>query len=378
MTAAQSHVLLRLAECRTGALGGRVHRCARCGDEQILYNSCRDRHCPTCLAPRSAEWLEERQGELLPTHYFHVVFTLPKEVAALALANKRVVYGILFKSAVKTLRKLAGARLGLQVGGLAVLHTWSQTLEHHPHVHCVVVGGGPSLDGARWVKSRPRFFLPVRVVSRYYRGAFLRALERARARGKLEFGRATTGLDDDRQWARWMAAVRRHEWVVYSKPPFGSPERVLKYLARYTHRVALSNHRLVAMTEETVSFRYRDRRNADAQRTMTLAAPEFLRRFLLHVLPRGFVRIRHFGFLAIRNRSDNIARCRELLGVPATWAPAPEPDACGHGDRARPAEGATKLPAGRACPKCGGQDWWLEPLPPPSSSGRAVEPRDTS
>jgi hypothetical protein len=317
MSPAQRRVLDDLGSCRTSLLGGHVYRCAEFGDEQTAYNSCRNRHCPVCLAHRSAQWLEARSRELLPTPYFHVVFTVPKPIAELGLGNKRVVYDILFKSAMRTLRTIAAdpKHLGARIGGMMVLHLWNQQLLAHPHVHCVIPGGGLSPDG-RWIWARPKFFLPVSVLSAYFRGAFLAALIRARARGQLLFGGATSALANDRSFVSWVAALAKKEWVVYAKRPFGSPQRVLKYLAQYTHRVAISNRRLVALEDGRVSFRYRDAKRGDSIRVMTISALEFLRRFLLHVHPKRFVRIRHFGFLAARDRGEHLKKCRELLGTP--------------------------------------------------------------
>jgi hypothetical protein len=323
ISTAHAHVIKDLVSCRTSALGGHADQCQECGLERISYNSCRNRHCPKCLAHRSAAWLDARREELLPVRYFHVVFTVPREVAALALGNKSAMYGLLFRAVTKTLKVIARDRLQARVGGLAVLHTWSQALEHHPHVHCVIPGGGISFDGTRWISSRPNFFLPIRVLSRYFRGAFLRGLDQLRAKRELRFGGSTTELAEDAAYARWRAAMASKEWVVYSKAPFGSPERVLKYLARYTHRVAISDRRIVEISDGRVSFRYRDAKRGDANRIMTLEGPEFVRRFLLHVQPKRFVRIRHFGFLGIRDRAANLAKCRELVG-PAPLDRLPE------------------------------------------------------
>jgi len=286
VTKAQRITIDRLATCRTAALGGHIYRCDACGFERIGYNSCRNRHCPGCLAYRSAKWLADRVEELLPVPYFHVVFTVPETVAALALGNKEVVYGILFKAAGRALVEVAKTRLDAQIGALAVLHTWSQTLTHHPHVHCVAPGGGLSADRSRWIRSKPNFLLPVRVLSKVFRGKFLDGLRRAHAKGELRFGGSTSRLADPAEFERWVWGLRKTDWVVYAKKPFGSPEQVLKYLARYTHRVAISNRRLVAMTETTVTLRHRDRDAPDRTRSLTLKAGEFVRRFLLHVLER--------------------------------------------------------------------------------------------
>ena len=313
---AQRRVLRDLAACRTSAIGGHIYECDTCGEQRIGYNSCCNRHCPTCLGQRSAKWLEARLQELLPVEYSHVVFTVPDEVAALALGNKKVVYSLIFSAAAQTLKTIASnpRHLGAEIGFFAVLHTWSQTLQHHPHIHCVVPAGGLSSDGSRWIPSKPRFFLPVRVLSRLFRGKLLDGLKQAACNGELRFGGSTEHLADQPTFARWLASLFKQDWVVYCKPPFGSPEQTLKYLARYTHRVAISNQRLVSMDERRVTFRYRDWSRGDKTRMMTLDTSEFLRRFLLHVLPKGFVRIRYFGFLANGHRKKKLARCRELLG----------------------------------------------------------------
>jgi len=328
VTVAQRAVLAALGRCRTAALGGHVYRCDHCGAERIAYNACRDRHCPSCLGHKRASWLRARTAELLPVPYFHVVFTVPEEIAALALGNKKVVYAILFRAVAETLRCLADdpRHLGAEIGFLAVLHTWTQTLLHHPHVHCVVPGGGLAHDGEQWIPSRQRFFLPVKVVSRLFRGKFLALLKEAAERGQLRFAGATAELAGADARAVFLRDMHRKEWVVYAKPPFGSPELVLKYLARYTHRVAISNARIAGVEEAGVTFRYRDRKHGNIERTMTLSGVEFLRRFLLHVLPKGFVHIRYFGFLAPRARTK-LAHCRALLhaatATPSTVAPPP-------------------------------------------------------
>jgi len=279
------------------------------------------------LGHKSAEWLTARTEDLLPVPYFHVVFTVPEEVSAIALGNKKILYGILFQATTETLAQIAQdpRHLGAQIGFVAVLHTWTQTLLHHPHIHCVVPGGGLSMDGTQWIPSREDFFLPVRVLSRLFRGKFLALMGQALARGELNFGGSTASLKDPMAWDEFLKEMRKKEWVVYAKPPFGSPEHVLKYLARYTHRVAISNRRIVSMTDKQVSFRYRDRTQGDITRTMTLDGVEFLRRFLLHILPKRFVRIRHCGFLANRARKNKLALCRSLLNAkPLRVASAPE------------------------------------------------------
>jgi Putative transposase/Transposase zinc-binding domain len=311
----QRRILRDLASCQTAALGGHKYRCDRCGHEKIAYNSCRNRHCPKCGASARAQWLEDRQRDLLSVPYFHVVFTLPEAVGPIALQNKRLVYGLLFRAVAETLLTIARdpRHLGAEIGGLAVLHTWGQNLHHHPHVHCVVPGGGLSLDGRRWVPCRQNFFLPVRVLSRYFRRQFLVLLAQAHHAGKFTFHGDIEPLSDTQNWSRWLAEQRAREWVVYAKPPFGGPDRVLKYLARYTHRVAISNQRLLSFENDQVTFLWKDYAQGNRQSTMTLDAVEFIRRFLLHALPKGFQRIRHFGFLANRVRTEKLGLCRNLL-----------------------------------------------------------------
>lgn len=311
---AQRAVLDTLGRCHTAVLGGHLYRCDACGDEVPAYNGCGNRHCPSCLGHKSAQWLRDRAEELLPVPYFHVVFTVPTEVAALGLGNKKVVYQILLRAASETLLEVAAnpEHLGADIGFLAILHTWTQTLLHHPHVHCIVPAGGLSADGSRWVPSRDNYFLPVRVLSSLFRGKFLDLLQRAKQSGELRFGGATSDLSTADGFAAFLKSQRERSWVVYAKAPFGSPEQVLKYLARYTHRVAISDRRIQSMDEHGVTFRYRDN-GGGGQRSMTLDGPEFLRRFLLHVLPKGFVRIRYFGLLANRHRAQNLERCRTLL-----------------------------------------------------------------
>jgi hypothetical protein len=315
ITRAEARVLAVLAACRTAALGGHRERCAHCGHSRVAYNSCRNRHCPKCQGAARAKWLEARRAELLPVQYFHVVFTLPHTIAPLALANKSLVYGLLFRAAWETLREVAAdpKHLGAAVGMLAVLHTWGQRLEHHPHLHCVVPGGGLSADGVRWVSCRPGFFLPVRVLSRLFRGKFLAALRGAFERGELVFSGPLAPLADPVAWRKFLSAAYATEWVVYAKPPFGGPEQVLKYLARYTHRVAISNHRLVRLENGQVTFRFKNYAQQSRWQMQTLSAVSFLRRFLLHLLPRGFVRIRSYGLLAPRDRRVRLEHCRRLL-----------------------------------------------------------------
>jgi hypothetical protein len=304
-----------IAVCRTAALGGWVRRCPRCHHQEISYRSCRNRHCPKCQGKSRAEWLQARADDLLPVPYHHVVFTLPQPLGPIALQNQRTVYGILFRAVSETLHTIARdpRHLGARIGFLAVLHTWGQNLMHHPHLHCVVPAGGLSPHENRWIACHPGFLLSVRVLSRFFRGRFLRLLEDAHQHGKLAFHGRLQCLSDPAGWEDLLAGLWRTEWVVYSKPPFGGPEQALKYLARYTHRVAISNRRLISFEGGRVTFRWKDYRRGGRLRTLTLEAAEFIRRFLLHVLPKGFVRIRSFGFLANRCRKEKLALCRRLL-----------------------------------------------------------------
>ncbi len=344
LTPAQHAVLSTLGRCHTAALGGHLYRCDTCGAEHTAYNACGNRHCPSCLGHKSAAWLEDRETELLPVPYFHVVFTVPAEVAALALGNKKVVYTILFRAASETLLEVAAnpEHLGASIGFLAILHTWTQTMLYHPHIHCIVPGGGISPDGTRWVRSRDDFFLPIRVLSSLFRGKFLAYLDEAARAGTLQFAGATAPLATLSGFAAFLGEQRAKEWVVYAKPPFGSPEQVLKYLARYTHRVAISDRRILRIDDAGVTFHYRDNARG-GKRVMTLGGVEFLRRFLLHVMPTGFVRIRYFGLYGSRCRAKNLERCRALIAAepgvtPAPSAPpAPKPE---QDDRNR-------------CPSCG-------------------------
>ena len=315
-TAGHKRVLRDICQCRTASLGGHKEQCDTCGHEIISYNSCRNRHCPKCQASARAEWLDARAADLLEAPYFHMVFTLPEQLGHLALQNKRLIYGILFRAASQTLLTIARdpRRLGAHIGFLMILHTWGQTLTHHPHVHTLLPGGGLSADGARWVSCRERFFLPVRVLSARFRNTFLSLLSDAFQAGDISFHGRLTPLGQPERWAQLISALREIDWVVYAKPPFGGPELVLKYLARYTHRVAISNRRLVSIRDGSVTFHWKDYTHQGRQRTMTLEAVEFIRRFLLHVLPKGFVHIRQYGFLANRVRSKNLALCRKLLG----------------------------------------------------------------
>jgi len=317
MSSMQRRVMRAIEICRTAVLGGHVEECDRRGHRRIRYNSRGNRHCNKCQSLARARWLEKHRAQLLPVPYFHVVFTVPGPIASLALHNKRVGYGILFHAAARALRRIAvdPSHLGAKVGFLAVLHSWGQNLQHHPHVHCIVPGGGLSLDGRRWVSCRPNFFLPVRALSRLFRGVFLHCLQQAHAAGKLEFRGSLERFGAPGAFAALMKTCRRMEWIVYAKPPFGGPEQVLDYVGRYTHRVAISNERLIRLEDGRVTFRWKDYRAGNKQKLMTLDAGEFIRRYLLHVLPRGFVRIRHFGWLANTHREQKLALCRKLLGV---------------------------------------------------------------
>jgi hypothetical protein len=347
----ERRVMSAIELCRTAALGGHVEACADCGLIRCAYNSCRNRHCPKCQGQARLEWLAARQAELLPVPYFHVVFTLPAPLAEIAFQNKERVYAILFRTAAETLRTIAAdpKHLGAEIGFIAVLHTWGQNLHHHPHLHCVVPGGGPSLDGTRWIGCRKDFFLPVHVLSRLFRRLFLAELRAAFEAGELGFFGELAGLAKPSAFTRRLAELRRLEWIVYAKPPFGSPERVLAYLGRYTHRVAIANSRLVSLTDEQVAFRWKDYRQHGKAKVMTLAAHEFMRRFLLHTLPDGFHRIRQYGFLANRQRAAKLALCRKLLEAASSQPPpAIEP--------------AAPLPPD-PCPGCGGLMIRLGTLP---------------
>ena len=310
-------VLLAIARCRTAALGGHLDECARCGHRAISYNSCRNRHCPKCQTGARERWIGARQRELLPTHYVHVVFTLPRELVPLALQNKKVVYDHLFRASAETLLEVAHdpRHLGAEIGFFSVLHTWNQKLGLHPHVHCVIPAGGLSPDHTHWIRSPLRFFLPVKVLSRVFRGKFVAGLKRALQDGQLHFHGNLALLAQPKIFAAWLRPLFRKDWVVYAKPPFGGPQHVLQYLGRYTHRVAISNHRLVSFADGKVTFRWRDSAHNNEQKLLTLSLDEFLRRFLLHVLPQGFVRIRNFGFLANRRRATRLPLCFHLLGA---------------------------------------------------------------
>jgi hypothetical protein len=325
---AQLKVMSAIEQCRSAALGGHVLLCGSCQQPQITYNSCRNRHCPKCQGSAALRWLEDRQADLLPVEYYHVVFTLPSSIAAIGYYNKELIYGLLFEIAAQTLRTIAAdpKHLGARIGATLVLHTWGSALTHHPHVHGIVPGGGLAVDADRWVGCRPGFFLSVRVLSRLFRRLFLQALVQAHELGQLQFFGEHRDLADPALFAQWLVPLRSTEWVVYAKKPFAGPEAVLAYLSRYTHRVAISNRRLVAFDERGVTFRWKDYRAKGRTRykTMTLSAIEFMRRFLLHVLPAGFHRIRHYGLLANTGRKHNLAVVRELLHVPAPPATEPE------------------------------------------------------
>jgi len=315
----QLKVMSAIEQCRSAALGGHVLRCPACGEVEIAYNSCRNRHCPKCQGRAARRWLEDRQADLLPVPYYHVVFTLPAPISGFAFHNKAVLYNVLFEVAAETLRTIAAdpKHLGAQIGLTLVLHTWGSALTHHPHVHGIVPGGGLSPDGTHWIPCKPGFFLPVRVLSRLFRRRFLEELQQAHRSGQLQFFGEYAGLADATAFADWLAPMRKCEWVVYAKRPFAGPAAVLAYLSRYTHRVAISNQRLLSMDDRGVTFRWKDYRAKDGMRlkTMTLEPDEFMRRFLLHVLPSGFHRIRHYGLLANAGRRGDLARMRELLHV---------------------------------------------------------------
>ncbi len=369
LSLAQLKVMAAIESCRTAALGGHIEACQDCGHWRIAYNPCRNRHCPKCQGAAARAWLEEREADLLPVGYFHVVFTLPAEVADIAWQNKALVYDLLFKAAAQTMLTIAAdpRHLGARIGITAVLHTWGSAMMHHSHVHMIVPGGGIAPRGTQWISSRPAFLLPARVLGKLFRRLFLTRLNVLHDAGKLAFFGSIAHLSDRSAFQRHLRPARGKRWVVYAKPPFAGPQAVLAYLSRYTHRVAISNPRLVRFDEAGVAFRYKDyRRNGpDRQRVMTLTANEFIRRFLLHVLPRGFHRIRHYGLLASAARHDNLALARRLLAVtPEAEEPEPEaePDTCA------------------PCPCCGGRmivietfPRWSQPRAPPSPSPQIRE-----
>jgi hypothetical protein len=347
----QLKVMSAIERCRTAALGGHVARCEECAHTLIAYNSCRNRHCPKCQGNAAREWLAEREAELLPVPYFHVVFTLPGPIADIAYQNKAVIYDLLFRAAAETTLTIAAdpKHLGASIGITAVLHTWGSALTHHPHVHMIVPGGGISVDGQRWIACRSTFFLPVRVLSRLFRRLLLNMLTTAHQNGRLAFFGKHIALADRKAFAAFLAPLRKAEWVVYAKQPFAGPQSVLAYLSRYTHRVAISNRRLISADERAVTFKWKDYRieGPGRYKTMTLPTHQFIRRFLMHVLPKGVHRIRHYGFLANTNRATNIARARELLLAAPSPVKESEPVAASATDEPR------VLP--QPCPSCGGR-----------------------
>ena len=362
----QLKVMSAIERCRTAALGGHVARCenAACGHTEIAYNSCRNRHCPKCQAAASRQWLADREAELLPVPYFHVVYTLPSELRDITYQNKRVVYNLLMKAAAETTLAIAAdpKRLGARIGITSVLHTWGSALTHHPHVHMIVPGGGLSLDNARWVAARPDFLIHVKVLARLFRGKMLAMLMAAHDDGELKFFNSHAGLADKKTFKRFIAPLRRIKWVVYCKAPFAGPEQVLRYLSRYTHRVAISNRRLVAADDGAIAFRWKDYRvdGPDRWKTMRLHPHEFIRRFLIHVLPKGFHRIRHYGLFANANRAENVATARALLNVaPPAADPQEPPDIAADTPRVLPCP----------CPRCGGRMIVIEVF------ARGCEPR---
>jgi hypothetical protein len=343
----QLKVMSSIEACRTEALGGHVAACTKCNHQHIAYNSCKNRHCPKCQGPAARDWMAARAEDLLPIEYFHVVFTLPAEIARIAYWNKKAVYGLLFRASAQTVMTIAAdpKRMGAKVGMTSVLHTWGSALTHHPHVHMIVPGGGLSKDGNRWVACKPGFFLHVRVLSRLFRRLFIEGLLALHCEGELNFFGDLAGLSEPQAFAAYLAPLRKNEWVVYAKPPFGGPEAVLAYLSRYTHRVAISNSRIVSADATTVAFRWKDYRikNGERQKVMRLATGEFIRRFLIHVLPDGFHRIRHYGLLASATRKPNIAKARALLGAEPVKNENP------------PTAEIIPLTLREPCPDCGGQ-----------------------
>jgi hypothetical protein len=377
----QRRVMAAIEACRTAALGGHVRCCQKCGHKEISYCSCRDRHCPTCQGSAARAWLQARQADLLPVEYFHVVFTLPQQIAAVGYHNKEVIYGLLFEAAAETLKTIAGDRkhLGAEIGFTTVLHTWGQTMTHHPHVHCIVPGGGLSPDGQSWVACRPGYFLPERVLSALFRGVFLGKLVAAYKDERLQFFSDLAPLAEPSAFSAYLAPLWQIDWVVDCKQPFAGPEQVLRYLSRYTHRVAISDHRLVEVTDEGVTFTWKDYSEGSCVKLMTLTPAEFMRRFLLHILPDGFQRIRHYGFLANSNRAAKLAHIRQLLPAALQHQVAPrkqetdvatiEPECAGtpvtDDDEWQP-----------TCPECGGEMEIVETL---AKAPRRTAPRiDTS
>jgi hypothetical protein len=365
----QAQVMQHLAACRTAALGGHVDACAGCGFTRISYNSCRDRHCPKCQASKRAVWLETRLQRLLPIGYFHVVFTLPEQLQPLVLHNQRRLYQLLFQAASATLLTLSADphRLGAQIGVTAILHTWGQQLRFHPHLHCVVTGGGLSPDGQRWVAGRRRYFLPVKVLGKLFRGKFLAALKTLYQQGQLTLTGSVAHLNDPQAFQQLLDALYERKWLVYAKRPFGGPVQVFRYLGRYSHRVAIANSRLVSLDDQQVTFQWKDYANGHQTKVLSLAAEEFLRRFLLHVLPKGFVRIRHYGLLASINVATKLARCRQLLGEEAP----PTPPSKTWIDRMVEWTGEDPM----RCPQCQGL---LERRPLPKSAAATCLPAATA
>ena len=380
LSTAQRRVMTAIETCRTAALGGHVDACDACGHHRIAYNSCGNRHGPKCQSLNRAAWIDARQADLLDVEYFHVVFTLPEPLAAIGLQNKKVVYGLLFRATADTLRTIAAdpTHLGAELGFFAVLHTWGQTLMAHPHLHCVIPGGGLSPDGTRWVACRPGFFLPVRVLSRLFRRLFLAHLQAAYDADALCLAGSLAPLRERPTWTRTLAPLREIEWVVYAKRPFAGPQQVLDYVGRYTHRVAITNSRLLDIEHGEVRFTYKDYRadpsSAATPPTMTLAADEFIRRFLLHVLPAGFHRIRYYGFLGARHRRAKLVRCRQLLGAPTSPPPrATTTTAPDYRDRVDARTGVSL----RVCPACQQGTMIVIERLAPVARGRGVTP-DTS
>jgi Putative transposase/Transposase zinc-binding domain len=357
-------VLRAIERCRTAALGGHLDQCSRCGQQAISYNSCRNRHCAKCQTNARDQWLAARHTELLDVPYVHVVFTLPHELSQLALSNKKVLYDLLFRASAATLLEIAAdpKHLGADIGFMSVLHTWGQNVLHHPHVHCVIPAGGLSLDHQRWIHPRYAFFLPVKVLSRVFRGKFTAGLKRAFRKKQLTFPGSVQSLAKERAFRSFLRSLFRQDWVVYAKPPFGGPRHVLHYLARYTHRVAISNHRIVAFADGQVTFRWKNYAQGSKQKLMTVTAEEFLRRFLLHVLPHGFVRIRFCGFLANRRRKALLPVCQQLLRMP----PPTCPDA---------AQSQASSAALWRCPRCGGSMLLVQTFTAAELNSQSVERR---
>ncbi len=346
LTCTQLKVLRAIERCRTAALGGHHDQCLRCGYQAISYNSCRNRHCPKCQTRARDQWLSRRQQQLLPVSYYHLVFSLPHGLVPLMWQNKRRLFSLLFEASAATLLEVAAdpKHLGAEIGFLSILHTWGQTLQRHPHVHCVVPGGGLSPDHSQWIRSAPHFFLPVRVLSRVFRGKFVAGLRRTFRRNQLRFFGECLPLAQEKNFLAFLRTLFQQDWVVYAKPPFGGPQHVLHYLARYTHRVAISNHRLLSVADDAVTFRWKDYAHGSRQRSMTLSPQEFLRRFLQHVLPRGFPRIRYFGWLANRRRGDLLPLCRLLLNQSPPTTQAASAD----------------MPPVWRCPRCQGPMFMIE------------------